>query len=143
MRISFKEESIKILFIIIGNHEILKENNRWNVNDPSSTLTFKDKCSLIDLLKNKDLSFHNKVLNFCKLMKVDTNLELPPLIIPCKITLNNGEKHIAYLEENKAPYHFPDEGEDNRGIWIEYGKKYFNKSRTYWKLEDVKSWEFI
>jgi hypothetical protein len=111
-----------------------------NISDVSDSYKI---AKAIDLLKNKDLSFHNKVLNLCKLMDVNPNLELPPLIIPCKITLNNGEKHIAYLEENKVPYHFPDEGEDNRGIWIEYGKKYFNKSRTYWKIEDVKSWEFI
>jgi tetratricopeptide (TPR) repeat protein len=38
---------------IIGNHWILEGNNRWSYVDPGSTLTFEDRCSLIDLLERK------------------------------------------------------------------------------------------
>lgn len=123
--------------------DFLNENSEEKLNTSDVSDSYKI-ARIIDLLKNEDLSFHKKVLNICSLMNIDkTELELPPYIIPCKISLNNGEKHIAYLEENRSPFRFPDEEDDKRGIWIEYGKKYFNKSRKNWKIEDVKSWEFI
>lgn len=102
---------------------------------------------IIDILKG-DLSIHNKVLNLSKIAGVG-NIELPPYIIPCKITLKSGEKHTAYLEENRLPFSSPDEGDDLRGIWVEYGKIGFirsmkkDPSRKRWKINEVESWEFI
>jgi hypothetical protein len=43
-----------------------------NISDVSDSYKI---AKAIDLLKNKDLSFHNKVLNLCKLMDVNPNLE--------------------------------------------------------------------
>ena len=43
----------RISALIIGNHEILKENNRWGNVDPESTLTYGDRCSLVDVLERR------------------------------------------------------------------------------------------
>ena len=43
----------RISALIIGNHEILKENNRWGNVDPESTLTYRDRCSLVDVLERR------------------------------------------------------------------------------------------
>ncbi len=40
---------------IVGNHEILKENCRWGVVDPSLTLTHAYQCSFVDALKQNAL----------------------------------------------------------------------------------------
>jgi len=38
--------------LLNGNHEILKEGNRWGTNiDPTTTLTYADQCSLIEVLR--------------------------------------------------------------------------------------------
>jgi hypothetical protein len=38
--------------IVIGNHEILKSDSRWGYVDPSTTCTFADQCSLIEVLRS-------------------------------------------------------------------------------------------
>ena len=83
---------------------------------------------IVDLMKNDTLSFHKKVLNIVQLAGVTKeDLKLPPLVIPCKITLNNGEKYIAYLESNRPPYRYNDD--EDKYIWVEYGKVYWKKGR--------------
>jgi hypothetical protein len=100
---------------------------------------------IVDLMKNNTLSFHKKVLNIAQLAGVEIeNLKLPPLIIPCKITLNNGDKYTAYLESNRPPYRFNDD--EDKYLWVEYGNSFrrtLGKQRREWKLSDVKEWEFI
>ena len=89
---------------------------------------------IYDVLKNKELSFHNKVLNIWVNGggTKDTFPELPPLICSCEITLLNGDKFKAY-RDNKCK------------DWIEYGNTWRirREGRRMWKNEEVRSWIFI
>jgi tetratricopeptide (TPR) repeat protein len=51
--------------MLVGNHEILKPNNRWSERgvDPEATLTFLNSSSLIDLLRDKYLTECHPTLN--------------------------------------------------------------------------------
>ena len=62
----------------------IKKFNESNSNDSYKV------ARIIDILKS-DISTHNKILNLSRIAGID-NIDLPPYIIPCKITLNNGEK---------------------------------------------------
>lgn len=115
--------------------------------------TFESKDSeyivarIIDLLKNNDLSFHKKILNLAIISGVNTSeLKLPPLVIPCMITLNNGDKHVAYLESNLPPYRYRYDNDSDNYLWVEYGdvnsKLFRRSSRKSWTLSEVKEWEF-
>jgi tetratricopeptide (TPR) repeat protein len=50
----------RVSAMINGNHEILKPNCRFGVVDPVSTLTFADRCSLIDVLLTKHFDSTSK-----------------------------------------------------------------------------------
>jgi hypothetical protein len=110
---------------------------KFNESDSSDNYLIS---RIVSIMKNDELDFDRKLNNILKMIGIDKP-ELPPLIIPCEITLKDGKKKIAYLEENKPPYRFPDEDEDKRGIWIEYGKT--KSPRNNWKIEEVESWKFI
>ena len=57
-KIKFIDEELcsigRVCSLVVGNHEILRAPCRWGDNiDPNSTLTYSDRCSLIDLLERK------------------------------------------------------------------------------------------
>ena len=88
---------------------------------------------IYDYLK-KDLTVHQKVVNIWLLTnKREDFPKLPPNICPCEITLKNGSKYMAYLDQ-----------EFNQD-WIEYGNTWAirKNGRRNWKIEDVIKWEFI
>lgn len=116
------------------------------INESTSQDAYKI-ARIISIINDNEMPYHNKILNLSKVAGI-SNIDLPPLIIPCEITLNDGETHIAYLEENMGIGH-PDDEDYSKFIWIEYGKigviRSFKKdsSRKRWKLSDVKSWKYI
>lgn len=89
---------------------------------------------IYDLIKNKELSTHNKIINLWVNGggTKDTFPDLPPLICTCEITLHNGSRFRAYREQ-KCPN------------WIEYGNTWAirRNGRRMWNIEEVKSWVFI
>jgi hypothetical protein len=50
----------RVSALINGNHEILKADCRFGQVDPASTLTFADKCPLIDVMLTKHFDSSNK-----------------------------------------------------------------------------------
>jgi len=55
----------KVTSLIIGNHEILQENNRWGSVDILSTITGQSQCSLIDTLqRNCQIDCLKKINNW-------------------------------------------------------------------------------
>ena len=50
----------RVSALINGNHEILKPNYRFGAIDPTSTLTFADKCSFVDVLQSYYFDSANK-----------------------------------------------------------------------------------
>lgn len=54
----------RVSALLIGNHEILKDGNRWTaeISDPSTTLTHDTKTSLIDMLRLKHSSEQHPIL---------------------------------------------------------------------------------
>ena len=88
---------------------------------------------IYDYLK-KDLTVHQKAVNIWLLTnKREDFPKLPPPICPCKITLKNGSRYRAYLDQQS--------NED----WIEYGNTWAirRNGRRNWKIEDVVKWELV
>jgi hypothetical protein len=50
----------RVSAMINGNHEILRPNCRFSIVNPMSTLTFADRCSLIDVLLTKHFDSTSK-----------------------------------------------------------------------------------
>jgi len=90
---------------------------------------------IYNFLRNDNLSFHNKVINIWLLTnKREDFPKLPPEICPCKVTLQDGSTHRAYLDTQMCGT-----------AWIEYGRtSSFKKGgRKHFEFDDVVKWEFI
>lgn len=86
---------------------------------------------IYDYMK-RDLSIHNKIVNIWLLSnKAEDFPELPPLIVPCLITLYNGSRFKAYRDT------------DISQDWIEYGNTFSirRNGRRMWCVKEVESWE--
>jgi hypothetical protein len=89
---------------------------------------------IYDYLKS-DLTTHQKAVNIWLLYNKSCNYpDLPPQICPCEITLDNGLKFNAYLDQQK-----------NNSEWIEYGDsiRIKMKGRRTWDINRVIDWKLI
>jgi hypothetical protein len=96
--------------------------------------TMADLGRIYDIISNNELDKHKKIVNIWKLSNnIKYFPKLPPLICPCEITLNNGSKYRAYLDQEISQ------------DWIEYGNTFAirRNGRRQWKQEDVKEWKLI
>ena len=95
---------------------------------------------IYDIINSRTLSKHNKIVNIFKLVSNEP-IDLPPLICSCRITLKNGEQHIAYLEQKKPPYYYKDDEDTDLFMWKIEHKNILKRKVII--LSDVVKWEFI